>query len=393
MQSPERVSCVNLGQSPIPKSNKMKNIVICCDGTSNDFGDRNSNVVKLFSVLKKEHGEQIVYYDPGVGTPSTYDSFNPITKKLKYIFGQSFGYGLSENIMEAYQFLMKNYEEGDKVFLFGFSRGAYTVRAIAGLIDTCGLLHDHSENLIPEAMRIYFDRTKKKIADDFKKIFSRSCPIHFLGLWDTVSSVGWVYNPVTLQATANNPSVKNVRHAIAIDERRAFFRQNLWGSKHKDQQDVKQVWFAGVHSDVGGSYPLEDSALSNITLEWMTVEARGKGIIVEDLDLARSIVQQIKEPQTKDQNKSLAGGWYIAEIWPKIVRVKKKRANGEMKWVSRPYLNFGRPRLMWKNQTLHESVLQRMQARPDYRPKNVLKICHNINEVGNHFSVEKWNRL
>lgn len=369
----------------------MKNIIICCDGTSNDFGDKNSNVVKLFSVLKKDHQKQIVYYDPGVGTPSTYDSFNPITKKLKYIFGQSFGYGLSENIMEAYTFLMKNYEEGDQVFMFGFSRGAYTVRAIAGLIHTCGLLHNHSENLIPEAMRIYYDRNNKNTAA-FKETFGRTCPIHFLGLWDTVSSVGWIYSPLTLRATANNSSVKNVRHAVAIDERRAFFRQNLWG-RQKKGQDVKQVWFAGVHSDVGGSYALEDSALSNIALEWMIVEAMEKGILIEDLEKARRIVQDIKEPHIKDQNRSLVGGWLIAEIWPKIVRVKKFTSDGKEKWVSRPYLNVGRPRTMLEGQTLHETVIKRLAERDDYRPKKLMKIAGEVSAVESFFEIEKWKRL
>lgn len=97
-----------------------KNIIICCDGTSNDFGDRPSNVVHLFTALEKHPEKQAVYYDPGVGTPSTYDAFNPITKKLKYFLGQAFGYGLSSNIMEAYKFLMANYEDGDQLFFFWF---------------------------------------------------------------------------------------------------------------------------------------------------------------------------------------------------------------------------------------------------------------------------------
>ena len=141
----------------------MKKIVICCDGTSNDFGDHNSNVVKLFNVLEKNTDRQLTYYDPGVGTPSTYDAFNPITKKLEYILGQSFGYGLNQNIMDAYAFLMKTYEEGDQLYFFGFSRGAYTVRALAGLINTCGLLYANSENLIAETMRIFHDRKAGKI--------------------------------------------------------------------------------------------------------------------------------------------------------------------------------------------------------------------------------------
>lgn len=378
-----------------------KNIIICCDGTSNDFGDLPSNVVKLFSVLDRTPDRQVVYYDPGVGTPSTYDAFNPITKNVKYVFGQSFGYGLSDNIMEAYKFLMQTYEEGDLLFFFGFSRGAYTVRALAGLIDTCGLLYANCQNLVPEAMRIYHDREKKDIAARFKKTFGRACSIHFLGVWDTVSSVGWVYNPVTLQATSTNRSVHYVRHAIAIDERRAFFRQNLWGKlKEKDdviKQDVKQVWFAGVHSDVGGSYPLAESGLSNIALEWMLLEAQEKGMLINAAKAKEVVtIKDLPEPHLQDQHESLAGFWYVAEIWMKIVRMKKGvDASGKDIWVSRPYFNLGRFRFMddkYKH-TLHESVLLRLQQRKDYRPKNLMGICSDINAVPEYFHIEKWNRL
>ena len=373
----------------------MKNIVICCDGTSNDFGHDNSNVVKLYSVLEKNTARQAVYYDPGVGTPSTYDAFNPITKRVKHILGQSFGYGLSDNIMEAYAFLMKTYEAGDQVYCFGFSRGAYTVRALAGLIDTCGLLHANSDNLIPEAMRLYHDRGLNDIATEFKAAFARPCPVHFLGLWDTVSSIGWVYNPVALQATANNPSVGNVRHAISIDERRAFFRQNLWGSRYQNTQDVKQVWFAGVHSNVGGSYPLAESGLSNIALEWMLAEARDKGLRIGDEQKAREMVNHIPDPHLTEQHNSLTGFWLAAECCPKIVRVRKALPDGQAKWVSRPYINWRRMRFMSAaaKHSLHESVLLRLQGRQDYRPKNLMKICPDIDAIPAHFHIEKWNRL
>ncbi len=367
----------------------MKNIVICCDGTGKDFGDENSNIVKLFSVLKKEEGKQIVYYDPGVGTPSTYNSFNPITKKLKYVMGQAFGYGINDNIMEAYHFLMKNYTAGDQVSLFGFSRGAYTVRAIAGLIHTCGLMYNNNENLLPEAMRIYSQR-KYTISRDFKSTFSRPCPIHFLGLFDTVTSVGWVYNPRVLRATTNNSSVSNVRHAIALDERRAFFRQNTWGRKHWNKQDAKEVWFAGVHSDIGGGYALDKSALSNITLEWMLKEAIEKGILIENLDNARRIVNSIAEPHIKEQNISLKSGWYAAELFPKIVKVKRNRKNKKPKWVPMPYINLGRKRFIRNQIVLHESVIKRIQERKDYRPKNFPGIKGGVQAIQENYEIEPW---
>ncbi|HED17756.1 MAG TPA: DUF2235 domain-containing protein [Gammaproteobacteria bacterium] len=121
---------------------------------------------------------------------------------------------------------------------------------------------------------------KKWIAEGFKRTFSRECPVHFLGLWDTVKSIGWIYDPVNLPYTMNNPSVGVVRHAISIDERRALFRSNLWGAG-TDEQDVLQVWFAGVHSDVGGGYPENESGLAKIAMQWMVEEAQKFGLLVD----------------------------------------------------------------------------------------------------------------
>ena len=149
---------------------------------------------------------------------------------------------------------MKNYCVGDKVFLFGFSRGAYTVRVLAGFIHMMGLLEQGCENLIPYAFDIYVKKKPDfKVAVGFKGTFSRICPIHFMGIWDTVSSVGYLGNWKTYPYTANNSSISCVRHAVAIDERRAFYNQNSLDTSVRGQ-DIKEVWFAGVHSDVGGSY-------------------------------------------------------------------------------------------------------------------------------------------
>ena len=374
----------------------MKNIVICCDGTSNDFSDHNTNVVKLFAALEKNSERQVIYYDPGVGTPSSYDAFSPITRKLKLFIGLCFGYGLSDKIMEAYKFLMETFEEDDQLYFFGFSRGAYAVRALAGLIDTCGLLHANSENLVPEAMRIYHNRKNVDLAKQFKETFSRECPIHFLGLWDTVSSVGRVWNPVTLQGTFNNGTVKNIRHAISIDERRAFFRQNLWGTKYEKTQDIKQVWFAGVHCDVGGSYFEDFSNLSNIALEWMMVEAKGKGLVFDPAreEAVRKLINKFPKPFMQAPNRSLKGIWYIAEVWPKLVQVNKGTVD-QSRWVSQVYCNFCRYRFMpaQNKVTIHETVLLRLQERDDYRPKNLMGICGEVKSVAEKVQIEKWVRL
>src|SRR5262249_17837969 len=145
------------------------------------------------------------------------------------------------------------------------------------MLHKVGLLDGGNRNLLPYASKMFKQDRNRRTWAGFSQLFGRACPVHFLGLWDTVSSVGWVFDPFTLAFTANNDSVRIVRHAISIDERRAFFRQNLWGEglilPDGTAQDVKQVWFAGCHSDVGGSYPERESGLSQIALEWMADEA------------------------------------------------------------------------------------------------------------------------
>jgi len=133
-----------------------------------------------------------------------------------------------------------------------------------------GLLTQGNEELIPFAWDTFAKESDKAISEGFKKTFSRDVPIRFLGLWDTVSSVGWVWDQKHLPFTQNNPSVQSVRHAVALDERRAYFVQNLWGTV---PADVEQLWFPGVHCDVGGGYKESDSGLSANALKWMVEKA------------------------------------------------------------------------------------------------------------------------
>ena len=173
-----------------------KNIVICCDGTGNEFGDRNSNVVKLYRTLVCDP-DQIAYYHPGVGTMGARSALTALSKWWTRFIGLAFGYGISENVADAYQFLMTHFEPGDRVYVFGFSRGAYTARALCGVLHAVGLLTVGNEGLIPYAIRML----KRKnidfdVAFQFKDTFSRPCKPHFIGVWDTVSSVGRIYNAV-----------------------------------------------------------------------------------------------------------------------------------------------------------------------------------------------------
>jgi uncharacterized protein (DUF2235 family) len=323
----------------------MKNIVICCDGTGNEFGDNNSNVVKFYSAMIINGLQQAGYYHPGVGTMGSPTARNRVSKAWSVLTGLAFGAGLVNNVADAYRYLMNTYEAGDQVFLFGFSRGAYTARALAGVLHMFGLLCPGNEGLIPYITGLFAKRTRDAagmthtfaIATGFKDTFCRPCPLHFVGLWDTVSSVGWIWNPVRLPFTAQNPDMYNGRHAISIDERRCYFRDNLWGPPLPNQ-DIKQVWFAGVHSDVGGSYPESGSGLSKIALAWMLREARQFGLLTDPKRVA-SILGQTPPtppfPPTPWRSCTIHSPWHGGS-WncyrTPTLTWSRKRSGGESPW-------------------------------------------------------------
>jgi len=349
-----------------------KNIVICCDGTGNEFGRSNSNVVKLYKVLAASES-QIAYYHPGVGTMGSRSALSQLSKLWTRIIGLAFGYGLSDNVADAYQFLMRTFQPGDAIYVFGFSRGAYTARALCGTLHCVGLLTEGNEGLIPYAIRMVKSKQIDfEVAADFKKTFSRDCPIHFVGVWDTVSSLGWVYNAVRFPFTkaTNNPDMRIIRHAVSIDERRAFFRQNLFGEPHDVSQQVQEVWFAGVHSDVGGSYAESESQLSKLALRWMLCEAEIAGLLVDDKTKADILGAKAPyvapDPLTPNQHESLSGLWWIAEMWPKIVQEK----TAEGRWKKSVRVNLGRRRWIGVPCVVHESVEQRIQH-TNYKPPNL----------------------
>jgi uncharacterized protein (DUF2235 family) len=270
-----------------------KNIVICCDGTGNSFDNvlEESNVAKLYSAAEVDSA-QFGYYHPGVGTLGDPNSRGWISRQSSRIRGLAFGRGLLQNVGDAYRYLMDNYEDGDHIYLFGFSRGAFTVRALASLIHVFGLLCHGNHGAIHYILDMYSQRSRdakrrcKVFESDeaFKWQFSHNdeVRIRFCGLWDTVSSYGWIYDPVMLPFLGTNPIIDIGRHAISIHERRCFYQDNLWG-ECQSPQDFRQVWFSGVHSDVGGSYEEDSSGLSKIALEWMMVEAVKAGLKLNEV--------------------------------------------------------------------------------------------------------------
>lgn len=306
-----------------------RNLVICCDGTANEFKQNRTNVVKLCGTMIKDRNLQSVYYHPGIGTMAAPGFITRTSAFFARLGGKIFGYGLEGDVCAAYTFLMNHYRPGDDIYLFGFSRGAYTARAVAAMLDLYGIVPPGNEGLVPYAVRMFWAIAKNhnnnekvaayfKLAKEFKRTLGAECPIHFIGVWDTVSSVGWVGNPVALPYTRSNPDVRILRHAVSIDEHRAFFPANL--AFPRPGQDFKEVWFPGVHCDVGGGYAEEESGLSKIALEWMANEAIEAGLKVDpdQLSLLLGATNAYAKPDPKATlHVSLTLGWWLGELVPK----------------------------------------------------------------------------
>lgn len=211
-----------------------RNLVVCCDGTNNEIGTKLSNVLKLYKIAEKSD-DQIAFYSPGIGTISMPDSWGKWRQKSSSLFEMMTGYGLDRDVLEAYCFLCRHYREGDRVFLFGFSRGAYTVRVLAGMIYLVGLLREDQINFAAYALKAYkgsLEQDEFSTAREFRDVVrTQHIAIDFLGVWDTVASVivpgSTPLSDPTLEElpfTQHNPAVRVFRHAIAIDEFRRMFR-------------------------------------------------------------------------------------------------------------------------------------------------------------------------
>jgi uncharacterized protein (DUF2235 family) len=268
----------------------MKRLIVCCDGTWNRPDEVSDGLAAPTNVAKIALGladgdddghEQLLHYETGVGT-----------RRGERFTGGAFGVGLSRNVLDGYRFLVDNYEPGDTLYFFGFSRGAYTARSLAGLVRNSGILRPEERDRIDDAYVLYRRPDKDSVPSGIAaELFRRSHSygetyIDFVGVWDTVGALGipidglrlpllsrlWTFHDTTLSRY-----VLNAFHALAIDERRRPFRPTLWEQKpDAEGQTLEQVWFAGVHSDVGGGY--SDTGLSEIPLLWMAAKARSCGL-------------------------------------------------------------------------------------------------------------------
>jgi uncharacterized protein (DUF2235 family) len=278
----------------------MRYLVVCCDGTWNTPEQPSvTNVFRLYNALDEEDAEgnqQLSYYLSGVGTRGGL---------LPWLWGGVAGVGLSFDVMDAYRWLTTTYEPDDRIALFGFSRGAYTARSLAGMISACGLLDTRGQNdttIRRQIEHVYdhkyraADRYDPSWRDGLKFRFdaadAEQIPVHFIGVWDTVGSLGipdnlgflnlldsprrYAFHDVKL-----NPHIRYARHAVAMDERRDPFVPSLWDeSKKGPDQDLQQVWFPGSHMDVGGGHL--ETGLSDGALLWMVEEAQKAGLVFDD---------------------------------------------------------------------------------------------------------------
>ncbi len=325
-----------------------KNLVVCCDGTGKAFGDENTNVVGLYdaihkddlfsAVRKQREGKQaqLAFYDPGVGSLAPDARFS-MRGRLGMTLSKAFGTGFRSNVLDGYRFLMANYQSGDRVFLYGFSRGAFTVRWLAGIIHKVGLLHRGNENLLDYALHITIEGSPI-IANGFKEAFSRECKPQVVGVWDTVSSLGLLLGR-TFPDLQLNPDVAHAFQALSLDERRQKFPAVLWDEDYvAPGQEILQVWFPGDHSDVGGGHP-QNRGLSYVTLSWMLEHSRRCGLLVKDESLSTI---RGAEDWTEPHHDLYTGAWRLLGYELRKVPPRAK---------------------------LHESVRERMRALRDYRPK------------------------
>jgi uncharacterized protein (DUF2235 family) len=397
-----------------------KKIFIFCDGTGNEFADRggekdaNSNVVKLYTTLRVNDA-QLAYYHPGVGTMGDPTIRHALPRFWSKVKGLAFGNGFKANVLDAYRFLMEFYADGDDIYIFGFSRGAYTARALAGMLHGYGLLCRGNEGHLLYAWNMFHDAvsTKRQFLKkpfhkrggasshtiqpnfSFAQTFSRQVTIRFMGIWDTVSSVGWIYEPLRLLDMAQNPIVRVGRHAVSIDERRAYYRDNLWGppieldapewpQALRDQgikQDMVQVWFPGVHSDVGGSYPQKEAAPANEALVWMIDEVvrNGAELCRDRIDMVLGhpsgihAADQIYAPPPKPAHcihDSLKHLWWALQLFPQQYYDKEDQ---KIQWR----VPYGAARHIPREAIIHGSAVRRMDATTKgelpYHPRNLLR--------------------
>lgn len=357
----------------------MKRLIVCCDGTWKAESDTSvSNIVKIAQTVRMtgtdDNGKivgQRVFYVSGPGARGF------TTDRL---LGGAFGLGLEANLWSAYWQVALNWEPDDEIYIFGFSRGAYTARSLAGMIHRLGIMTYDAmiSGQYKEAQRIYRQRKKKPSDPDppewaefrRKHSYKQRPRINFLGVFDTVGAMGIPgitarrhrFHDVKLSST-----VHCARHALAIDERRRAFEPSLWEvpvelqEKYRRTDRVKQVWFEGVHSDIGGGYP--ECGLSDATLRWMIAEAEAEGLEFDHPRLKALMSRCIPKEHDKQHN-SLGTGFRILNF----VRMLRKPRSPRFYWDS------WRKLLERTDQGIY--FASTVSEREDYVPTNLRRWFH-----------------
>jgi uncharacterized protein (DUF2235 family) len=415
-----------------------KNLVLCADGTCNVFGARSSsNVAKSIRLLDLSDARtQLVAYDQGLGTLAReHANIERFASELRHRRGQpsplvalpppahssrrprdwpfivaamAAGWGLKTNVRELYKALVEHYQPGDRVFLFGFSRGAFTVRALAGIVWRFGVPADGDGT----RARAIFERVWPIFCHEFPddpkvgaavvgavraQVNLVDCPIHFMGLWDTVKSYGG-WRPIMLPHLRHNPAVNCVRHALALDERRGWFESTTWGwldSDHPEHrmpgheypvdrmeesdrraiegQDIREVWFTGCHADIGGGNCNE--ATSDIALRWMLGEANGQRLRLSAAAEEFMRVPAEQERPIKKESRTIR--------WAFIDRIERQAIDNSGRWPVLHPAKGPSPRDVqnWRGHVVwvHESVKDRLW--PSIPEKCRLETAYTSREV------------
>ncbi|KAJ8517472.1 hypothetical protein ONZ45_g5363 [Pleurotus djamor] len=443
-----------------------RNLVVNIDGTSNQFSETSTNVVEMFSRLIKDLNQR-VYYDSGIGTYARQTlSWSYVKQVMDHKIDTAIAWNFEKIVHAAYKWLSENYEPGDRIFLFGFSRGAYQVRVIAGMIEKVGLLHKGNDRQIPFAYELYSSVTgdsprearqahddpeaknaSSKTADPFEDSDARSTApevnestmnnqhrkkpeeqpiwsrlrakfihnkkgkskaradkehklcaqfkrslchedvkVHFVGAWDTVSSIGVFRGKSFPETVSGMTHVCHFRHALALDERRAKFQPEYVNGglgpskpgKGVKCGDVKEVWFAGSHSDIGGgNVSNEDLTNFGPSLRWMTYEAMACGLRIKPY-LGKWLPVVPKE--------SLVGAWIALEYFP--FSALSYRDENSLTW--RPHR--GAPRRIQDGQLIHESVFTQQSDHSRSSELNHAIYCPKA-VIHESFGYSSWHDL
>lgn len=370
----------------------MKRIIVCLDGTWNDAdaGGTPTNVVRIRDALRSKGADgevfQRIYYDEGVGTADPVDRFA----------GGFLGTGLGRNVRQAYKYLARHYEPGDEIHLIGFSRGAFTARSVAGYIAACGLLAPDActgENE-DAAWRYYRTASKDRASGDEKRLRERCQDrviVKSVAVFDTVGTLGipnmalnWIgRSRFAFHDTRLGTTVENALHAVALDEKRTAFKATMWEEPFNivgTLPRIEQVWFPGVHSDVGGGY--EDAGLGRITLDWMIRKLSGLGVAFDTWQPAETPGAGLEPTATIHESRTLP--LYLPDRFGPHLRPLKGIAAADGSQRSRP-------QLLYKPiaEALHRSALDRWASDEGYRPPNLEYVMRVVE--GGMLPVIDWD--